>query len=273
MISRILDRVSYHAVYDYSVVEALDYASANGFAGIQLAVEIPHFSFESIPNQQIEKIRSIVDSTGTHITIHGPDEVASLFVHSPILQRGVQNYYRALFDFAVKVNSPLVTLHIGAVNAFRTDTVPVMDFSEIDYALYREVARDNLDKLAALAAGRLTICVENHNLGYFELSILEPYLESGKLALCWDIPKSWGKPDIEGFYFDHINYVKQVHLHDFRRNAQGESHRHYVIGTGEIDFPRYLSRLAEVDVLDYCIEVRPREKAKESLEALRRLLE
>jgi hypothetical protein len=51
----ILDRVSYHAVYDRSVLDALQYAHANGFAGIQLAVEVPHLSFERLSASEIEK--------------------------------------------------------------------------------------------------------------------------------------------------------------------------------------------------------------------------
>jgi sugar phosphate isomerase/epimerase len=66
--------------------------------------------------------------------------------------------------------------------------------------------------------------------------------------------------------------VKQVHLHDIRRDDSGTERSHRVIGSGEIDFNYYLGRLSEADVMDYCIEVRPREKAKESLAALKTIL-
>jgi len=46
-----------------------------------------------------------------------------------------------------------------------------------------------------------------------------------------------------------------------------------VIGTGEVDFARYFRVLREADVEDYCIEVRPREKARESLSVLRTIVE
>jgi sugar phosphate isomerase/epimerase len=45
-----------------------------------------------------------------------------------------------------------------------------------------------------------------------------------------------------------------------------------VIGTGEIDFKTYLSVLSKADVQDFCIEVRPREKARESLEILKQII-
>ena len=46
----------------------------------------------------------------------------------------------------------------------------------------------------------------------------------------------------------------------------------FALGTGRVDFMRFLPRLAEAGVLDYCIEVRPREKAKESLMNLRAMV-
>ncbi len=45
-----------------------------------------------------------------------------------------------------------------------------------------------------------------------------------------------------------------------------------MIGSGELDFTQLLPILARADVLDYCIEVRPREKALQSLAALRRMV-
>jgi sugar phosphate isomerase/epimerase len=63
-----------------------------------------------------------------------------------------------------------------------------------------------------------------------------------------------------------------VHLHDIRQDEKGNKRSHRVIGSGDIDFTYYLDRLAEADVFDYCIEVRPREKARESLQALKKLL-
>ena len=40
--SRILDRVTYHAVYDDSILAALRFALDHGFAGVQVAAELPH---------------------------------------------------------------------------------------------------------------------------------------------------------------------------------------------------------------------------------------
>ncbi len=79
---------------------------------------------------------------------------------------------------------------------------------------------------------------------------------------------------MESFYLTHPEWIKQVHLHDRREVVSGSVKSHRVIGTGDIDFGRYLGfLLEEADVVDFCIEVRPREKARESLLALAQIVQ
>jgi sugar phosphate isomerase/epimerase len=268
----ILDRVSYHAVYDASVTEALEYARDNGFAGIQLAVESPHLSFEALSSEDIQSICSFVQSQGTLLSIHAPDEAVSLFQHSPILREGIHKYYRALFDFAASVKAKIVTIHLGQMTTFPTDTRRETTVPEADLTVYRGVVAHNVNTLLDMAAGRFILCVESYALDEFSLFLLKPYLDDHRLSLCWDIAKTWNKPALERFFLSSLDHIKQVHLHDIRSDENGNARGHCVIGTGEIDFSSYLGRLADTDVLDYCIEVRPREKAKESLEALKGLI-
>ncbi len=268
----IFDRISFHAVYDVSIMDALEYAYENGFSGVQVAIESPHMSFESLSNATIAEIAAYVESNNLYITIHAPDETASLVQPSKYLREGILNYYRALFDFAARIKARLVTIHIGQVPTFSTDTPRELTVPEEDQAIYRAVVTDNLDKLLEFSAGKFIICIENYAIDQFSLFLLRSYLEDKKISLCWDIPKAWNNPILERFFLSSIDRIKQVHLHDVREDEKGNKRSHRVIGSGDIDFIYYLDRLAEADVLDYCIEVRPREKAKESLQALKKIL-
>jgi sugar phosphate isomerase/epimerase len=268
----ILDQISYHAVYDASIIDALVYAHENGFAGIQIAVETPHLSFESLTEDKVTEILSFSTMNNLYLTIHAPDETASLFQTNRYLREGILNYYRALFEFAARIKARLVTIHIGQMTSFPTDTVREMTVPEEDRAIYREVVKRNLDQLLDFAAGRFTLCIENYALDQFSLLLLRSYLDNRKVALCWDIPKSWNNAIFERFFLSSTEYVKQVHLHDIRTDETGRQRGHRVIGSGEIDFAYYLDQLARAEVLDYCIEVRPREKARESLQSLKKIL-
>lgn len=265
----ILDLISYHAVYDRSVIDALRYAKQNGFAGIQVADETPHLSFEHLTDDGIAEIAEFASSQGLYITLHAPDDACSLFQCSRYLADGIAKYFQALFSFGRRIGSRLVTIHAGSMTTFGADDDSGREMPRKDIPLYETAFRGNIETLLGLAENSFMVCVENYRMELSTLDLLLPYLERGDLFLCWDLPKSAEQADIEEFYFSHPAWIKQLHLHDVRRLPDGRIRSHRVIGTGDVDFARYLRILRDADVEDYCIEVRPREKAKESLEVLK----
>ncbi len=274
MTTNIHDRVSYHAVYDASILEALQFAKANGFAGIQIADESPHLSFERLSDIEIGTIAEFISSEGVYATLHAPDETASLFQCSRHLSAGILDYFQALFSFAHEIDARLVTVHLGAMTVFPTDDETGRRIPQDDLPLYASCLKRNLETVLKLADGRITTCVENYGLGEVEFDLLEPYLGIDGLFLCWDLAKGATQPDIESRYLAHPEWIKQVHLHDRRKMATGSVKGHRTIGTGDIDFTKQLGFLAHNALVeDYCIEVRPREKAKESLIALAQTIE
>ena len=269
MTKTILDRVSYHAVYDGTILEALQYAKKSGFAGVQIADETPHLSFELLSDADARSIAQFVDSEGLYVTLHAPDDTASLFQCSRYLSAGVLDYYQALFAFARAIGSRSVTIHLGAMTVFPTDDETGRRIPHEDLPRYALHLRQNLDALLKMVDGGPIICVENYGVGRAELELLQPYLGHDNLFLCWDLVKGASQPDVEEFYMAHPEWIKQVHLHDRRKVASGSIKGHRTIGSGHIDFARHLAFLVRnADVEDFCIEVRPREKAKESLVAL-----
>lgn len=268
----ILDRVSYHAVYDASILDALQYAKHSGFAGIQVADETPHLSFERLSDADIEQIADFVALQGQYITLHAPDDAASLFQCSRYLNAGIMDYYRALLSFGRSVCAKLVTIHVGSMTVFPADTDPEQRIPQEDRPLYETTLRRNLEDLMRMTKDTILLCVENYAMDSSILDLLVPYLKSGDLFLCWDLVKSASRPELEDFLFSNISWVKQVHLHDRRAVSGSKLKGHRTISTGDIDFPRYLRALAPARVEDFCIEVRPREKAKESLDRLTSIL-
>lgn len=263
----VLERVSYHVVYDTSIIDALHYAQANGFAGVQVAIELPHFSPENVGKAERAQIATYCAENALSITLHAPDNSTSLFAASPPLVEGIFTYFRAMFDFAEQIGSQLITFHVGTPPSFGTAPRPGQRLPEVDEAVFQAVMKDNLTRLIDLANGQFILCIENIGLTGPVRQVLQPYLDAGKLALCWDLPKSCGNQEIESWLWANVDHVRQVHLHDV-----SDGYSHQVIGTGKLDLMQYLPPLAKANVLDWCIEVRPREKALESLANLNRML-
>jgi len=297
---KILEKTTYHAVYDESVMDALRFARTNGFAGVQLAMEVPHLSHERLSTSQRDAIGRYREEHNLRISLHPPDFSCSLVECSRVLTQGIQTYYQDLFDFAEDIGAKIVVLHLGALPTFSTDTQPSVAYPEQSRQFALESLNANLRRIINLADGRLTLAVENFQLTPDRMSLLGPLLGQQGLSLCWDLAKTYRKPatagkgatakpssgaavpntknlptpaleidpTIEKFFWSNLKHVKQVHLHDIR---DGQGHR--VIGSGQLDFMRFLPRLAAAAVMEYTIEVRPREKALESLQNLKKLLE
>lgn len=273
MTGDLLNRISYFAVYDETVLDALRWASENGFTGVQVAVESPHLSYNRVSEEQQQAIREFLDTNQMRLTLHAHDDAASLLQTNPQLRQGMYKYFQSLFAFAENVGASMITLHVGSMTGYPTASTPEQKAPAADLQLYRQALKRNLDKIVELANHRFLLCAENCNLNQFILDVLQPYLDDARISLCWDLPKMYESSlnlneSVERFFRENIEHVKQVHLHDM--NKEGRSHR--VIGSGEIDFAKYLDYFAEYEMVDYCIEVRPREKAKESLENLKGIL-
>ena len=262
-------KISYHAVYEDSLIDAIRFARENGFTGVQIPVELPYMSFENFSETDIEEIRMLKHELGIRINLHAHDETASLWEANRYLREGIYKYFRALLDFAKKVDAQLITIHVGSRPRYGTDTTPQRLLPARAEKHYIESLRQNLDFLISENNRPTTICVENYGFDTSVAEILEPFLQNGDIFLCWDIAKSFDNElkinhEMENYFRRNAKFIKQVHIHD----KADDGCSHLVIGNGGIDFEDYLKFLQNYDILDYCIEVRPSSQAKKSLERL-----
>lgn len=271
--NEISKKISFHAVYDNSILEALKYAQKNGFSGIQIAVETPHLSFEHQSDSLCSEIKRGCKKYKLYISLHGPDAITSLFSINEHIKKGIFAYYRDLFRFAEKIGSKLITIHLGNITKFPTDNDPLSVIPDEDAIIYKKTLKNNLETLLKLANNKFVICIENYRLEPLVFEVLQPYLKQQKIWLCWDLAKTYKTSlqkdeKIESFFLKNVKSIKQVHLHDI--DSFGKSHK--VIGSGIIDFEYFLMKLKISEVMDFCVEVRPRDKAYDSLLNLKRLI-
>lgn len=272
MLDNILKKVTYHAAYDDSLADALGYAAENGFAGVQVALEAPQFFFEKYSPQQLAEIISVRNRYKSLVSLHAPDQMCSLYEGNLYLGQGIFNYFRALCTFAHKIGACTIVIHLGNTGGFRSDDLPSLQMPRNMLTFYRTTLRENFQRLVDMVAGRFTICVELFDLNLTAMDILQPFLDAGKVFLCWDIARMYDHKmicnrQLEEYFWANLSKVRQVHLHDIR-----DGHHYCVIGSGGIDFGKYMPRLAEAGILEYCIQVHPREKAQKSFDNLKNII-
>ncbi len=270
--NNIENKISYHAVYDKSIIEALKFAKINNFAGIQLAVESPHLSFEHLSHEKRIEIKDFIKNNGLYINLHAPDDI-SLFNTNPQLQTGIFEYFKDLLKFAHDVSSQLITIHIGSMTTYPTDLLPEQKYPNEDLNFYRNSLKENLEHLISLLDGSIILCIENYQIDSLILDVLQPFISNKKYWLCYDVAKAYYNKqhknfEVNKFFLENQQSIKQVHLHDVNENGRG----HRVIGSGLIDFNEILLNIPIAPVIDYCIEVRPRSKALESKKKLKQIL-
>jgi len=267
------NKVSYHAVYDNSIIDALKFAKNNNFAGIQLAVESPHFSFEHLSHEKREEIKKFCNNNGLYVNLHAPDGI-SLFNTNHHLQNGIFAYFKELFKFAKDISSQMITLHLGTMTDFPTDSFPKQKIPDDDINLYKISLKENLNHLISLKDEQIILCIENYRIDSLILDVLQPFITNKKCWLCYDVAKAHydkhhNNIEVDKFYQYNQKSIKQVHLHDVNENGRG----HRVIGSGVINFNKMMFNIKEAPVIDYCIEVRPGSKALESLRNLKQIFE
>jgi len=264
-------RFGYHVVYDVDIYDAINFANTHGFGYIVPDLMIPRFFPERFNKPERRRIREFALSEGVSISFHGPSDYLNLGTLYPEVRRAVLDRMRLCIDFACDVGAERLTIHIEPpfdfVLAGKKGT-----FLQDHWALYKNTLKESLVEITEYSKGRVLVCVENNQLCKMSMEVLEDVLPAENLFLTWDIPKSHthtGKRivQIEDFFMRHLDKVRECHLHDQRPRK----HSHDMLGVGKIDFSRYLKLLAPKDVF-FTIEIRPREKALESLKILEGML-
>ena len=263
-------RFGYHVVYDADILDAIGFASRNGFGYIVPDFMIPRFFPERFSRPERRRIREAAQSSNVSISFHAPSDYLNIGTLYPEVKRAILTRMKLCMDFADDVRAHRFTVHVEPpydfVLAGREGT-----FLKDHWSTYKNSIKEGIFELVDNAPKKLQVCVENDRLSKIVIEALEETLPSEKLFLTWDIPKSHasnGKPmkEIEDFFMHHLNKTIECHVHDQKLGKPS----HDAVGAGRINFQHYLKILLPMEVF-FTIEVRPREAALKSLQRLERM--
>lgn len=250
------------------IYDTIDYAYNKGFNAVELNINMPIFFPENFSKEEREKIRQYKNSKGIEITLHAPEDISLLQLQKQVKEAGI-NRLKEVMDFGYDIGATRMTMHIGPAVCFTlTDKKVYLD--ELFYEKYKKTLVESLEDLINYSKGKIKLCVENS--GRFPKKLVQEVLEymiskEEDLFLTWDIGHSYeNKYDEVQFFIKHIDRIRTCHLHD----NNGESD-HQIISTGNLDFKWHLDKMKEQDIV-YIIEVRPRDRAFESLKNLKKIL-
>lgn len=251
-------RIGFSATYGFqSILDAVNFAADNGFNAVEINLNIPEFYPCKYNIQERQKLKTILEEKGIHISFHAPEDI-NLSSGQKELGIASLNILKECIDFAYDLGGERFTFHLGdSVNFTMVDRSLRMEDYYSDN--FKNIIRYNLSNIIEYNRDRIILCAENAGyLSNAKIYAIESFLGKG-LYLTWDLGHSIIDKNQMEFIMRNLQFVRNVHVHDV---LEGKDHR--IIGTGQVDIPKYLSLLNGMDAM-YIIEVRPHSAAVESL--------
>ncbi|MBM7870894.1 sugar phosphate isomerase/epimerase [Clostridium pascui] len=249
-----------------SIYDIIDFAISSGFNAVELNMNVPMFFPENYSKEDRLNIKNYTSHKGIVLTLHAPEDISLLQLQEDI-REAVINRFKTIIQFGIDIGAKNLTLHVGPSVCFTlTDRKSYMEESYENE--YKNILKTNLKKIVDFAGNKIKICVENS--GRFPKKVVQEtvqeLLDSDNLYLTWDIGHSLENKYAEiEFFVKNIDKIHTCHIHD--NNGKSD---HQIPGTGLIDFKWHFNLMKDKPII-YIIEVRPREKAAQSLIALQEL--
>lgn len=268
MQKNILKTVGYQAMFDFkNAFEAIEFGIERGFSCVELNLTSPALCPENYSPKDRKKLRNYEFP----ILLHAPQGLSLFSLHQPVIE-GMLSRLFEIIDFATDLNTKLITIHIGSTFHVSLDgrTPYIHDILPDKYA---EGLKRNLIRIAEYSKDKVPVAIENTGGFRYDLShkVMNEILADKYLFLTWDIGhtnnlKAGEREVEEKLFLKFLNKVRNLHIHD----NKGEWDEHAVLGTGTVDFQKYLKIFENMDVY-FILETRPKEKAVQSLKFLKKM--
>lgn len=251
--------IGYQAVYDDSALDALRYAATTGFDDVVLDLDVPHFSVHRLSRPERSRIRAASAQGGVGIAFHAPGDNVSLFTDFAGIREAIVSRLRETAQAAEEMGARHLTVHPGLQPTFPPSGDAQDSFMRRYADYYARLLAENLE-VPARSAPRLLLCVENHGMDEAAMAALDPLLRSDlPLYLTGDVAKSHGRPEVERFYREQRERIRELHLHD----AQPGTRSHLALGRGTLDFSDALP-LVRSEIVATTIELTPRDAPRDA---------
>ncbi|KAJ50765.1 sugar phosphate isomerase/epimerase [Clostridium tetanomorphum] len=253
------------SIGEENIYKTIDFAKENNMNAVEINMNVPIYFPENFNKEERRKIKDYAETNGVKLTMHAPEDITLLQLHSSIRKAGLDRL-KEIITFGIDIGVSRMTLHVGSAVCFTlVDRKSYME--EFYEKEYKNILKESLQQLVHHTEDKLMICVENS--GRFPKKIvqevLEELLKTTNLYLTWDIGHSYeNKYNEVEFFIRNIDKIRTCHIHD--NNGKSD---HQIIGTGNLDFNKHFNLMKDKEII-YIIEVRPRENAVKSLEILKK---
>lgn len=212
----------------HSPKEAFEFAANNGFSHIEILMDHPLYSLESLSFAEVIELKWSYD---LDLLIHAPATSTNFISTSEEMRRASYKEMAKVCYFAEKCGAEVVTLHIGWNPAFINNGEFYFDKSLFDSHNESVLLKEFMPfvkNCSVQLALENTIMIE----GGLRRA-LEEVLRNTELALTMDV----GHYNVREnpFFLENFDRVLNVHLHD----NDGKSDLHLTLGRGTVELKKF----------------------------------
>ena len=238
--------------------EAFEFAAENNFTHVELLMDHPYYSIESLSYAELLELKGSYD---VEVLLHAPATSINFLSISNVLRKSSYIELERTMNFAERCEARLVTVHIGWNPGFITASGFIFQPELYTSHNYKALTREFY--AFAKHYGELLSIENTIRLDESLTRALELLLEDTEISLTFDIGHYNAKGGHE-LFLENFGRVRNIHLHD----NDGCTDSHLALGRGNADLsiiPRnydgYLT-----------IETRDREAILESKEYLMEMM-
>ncbi len=205
--------------------EAFEFASINGFSHVELLLDHPFYSLDTLGYAEVLELRGSYD---IDVLIHAPSNSTNFISISSVMRKASYSELERTMEFAERCEAKLVTVHLGWNPGFITARGFVFQSELYREHNYRVLTRE-FYRFAKHYGEMLAI----ENTIAMDAGVgraLEFLLENTDVSLTFDVGHN--NVSKNELFLRNFDRVRNVHLHD----NDGKRDSHSTLGTGNADF-------------------------------------
>ncbi len=243
--------------YENAVIETIKFAIQNDFKVVEIFCETPDVLPDEISDGKIREIRELANSYNLRIQLHAPFHSLNLSSFNPKIKNVSMKIIRDTISLAYKLESSLVTLHLGLC------FLPC----QLDRKKALTILADSITDLLKFAKNyNITLAIENRG-GRLDLGRLEDLLfiletvSHENLGITFDVVQANAVGDPLIYYESLKGNIVNMHISD---SPRGKSLL-LAVGEGEINYRELVRRIIKDNInVPLIFEVSNKDKAIQS---------
>lgn len=234
-----------------------------GLSFLELNMNMPEYQSENI---NVNAFLKIAETYCISYTMHLDDDMSVCDLNPHVAEA----YRRTVMDAIVTAKAlhiPLLNMHLSRGVVFTLPNKKVYLFDEYKEQYLERTRRFREECERAIGDAHIKICIENTN-GFLvsQREGIDCLIESPVFGLTYDIGHNFCADNTdEAFILERADHLHHMHLHDARWKKD-----HLVLGTGDMDIPKYL-QLAKRQDCSVVLETKTVQALKDSVTRLGRI--